>query len=135
VTEANRRQNIVDAIARAGDALRAAEALLAAGLCADAISRAYYAAFHWMRALLFALGEEPRTHAGVLHLFNRDYVRAGRLPPEWSRVLAGLQRARELADYDPVMQFAEADVRAQLGEVERFGAETERLLRADGWIA
>lgn len=51
MTEENRRRNIEDEVARARLALRAVEALLGLGLHADSISRAYYAVFHWIRAL------------------------------------------------------------------------------------
>jgi len=48
----NRRDNAAREAAVGDDALRAAEALLALGLHNDAVSRAYYAAFHYARALL-----------------------------------------------------------------------------------
>lgn len=43
--------------------MESAELLLTANQLADAVSRAYYGAFHYARLLLF--GEEPVTHAGV----------------------------------------------------------------------
>jgi uncharacterized protein (UPF0332 family) len=65
VTEANRLTNARAEAALGDDALRAASALVALGLYNDASSRAYYAAFHYARALLLLSGLEPKTHRGV----------------------------------------------------------------------
>lgn len=51
MTDDNRRANARADLAAAADALRAAEALIDLGLLRDAVSRAYYAAFHAMRPL------------------------------------------------------------------------------------
>lgn len=68
MTGDNRRKNIAAEVRRGDESLESAEILVAAGKFADAISRAYYAAFHYARALLLTLGEEPKTHAGLERL-------------------------------------------------------------------
>jgi uncharacterized protein (UPF0332 family) len=64
LTNENRRANASSEIVRGEDALEAAEILLSSGKLADAISRAYYAAFHYARALLLSLGEDPNDPYG-----------------------------------------------------------------------
>ena len=64
-----------------------------------ALTRTYFAVFHGARALLYAAGLEPRTHAGVQHLFNLHFVRSGRFDAAVARLLARLQKYREEADY------------------------------------
>jgi len=134
VTEENRRRNIEDEILRARQALRAADALLGLGLHADSISRAYYAVFHWIRALLLARGLEPKTHGGALHLFNSEFVRAGTLPDSYNRLIAGLQRSRELADYDAAVVFSADEARAILADAQAFGRDAEAALERDGYL-
>ena len=56
MTRSNRGANARAEAARGDDALRAAEALLGLDLPNDAVSRAYYAAFHYGRALLLSEG-------------------------------------------------------------------------------
>ncbi len=124
----NQRANARDELARADAALRAAEALLAAGLHADAVSRAYYGAYHYLRALLHTRALEPRSHAGALRLLNVEFIRRGTLPSSVNRVLAGLQRSRELADYDPSITFAAMDAEAILREAREFAAIVAPLL-------
>ncbi len=133
MTDPNRRINVTDAITRANEALRGAETLIQAGLHRDAVSRAYYAAFHGLRALLFARGLEARTHAGTLHLFNLEYLRPGLLPSSHNRLLAGLQRSREIADYDAAATFSGDDARAALDDAKTFVADAVGQLRKEGF--
>lgn len=135
MTEENRRRNLRDEVDRADQALRAAQALVDLGLHADAVSRAYYAAYHLLRALLLARGLEPRSHSGAIHLFNTEFVRAGLLPSSHNRLLGGLQRARELADYDSAVAFSAEDAKQSLEDARSFQREGLALLRREGWLA
>jgi uncharacterized protein (UPF0332 family) len=108
------------ALARSEAALRAADALIPLGLCADSISRAYYAVFHALRALASARGVEARTHDDVIHVFNTELVRSGLFSSSHNRVLARLQRSRELADHDAAVVFSPEDAAAALDEARSF---------------
>jgi uncharacterized protein (UPF0332 family) len=134
VTEENRRRNIADEIARADQAMQAARALVALRLHADAISRAYYAAFHCLRGLLLSRGLEAKTHAGAIHLFNTEFVRSGLVASSHNRLLAGIERSRELADYDAAVTFSTQDAEACVADAETFRRDALALLRVDGWI-
>jgi hypothetical protein len=132
VTGDNQRANIRDELARAEDAFRAAEALIPLGLHADAVSRAYYGAFHVLRALAFARGIETRSHVGVIHVFNTEFVRPGVFPSSHNRLLSGLQRSRELADYDAAVVFSEDDARAELAAAKSFADAARAWLEGEG---
>ncbi len=114
--------------------MQAARALLELGLCADAVSRAYYAAFHCLCGLLLSRGLEAKTHAGAIHLFNTEFVRPGLLASSHNRLLAGMQRSRELADYDAAVTFSKEDAAASLADAETFQRSALALLRLEGWI-
>ncbi len=134
MTEENRKKNLTQEVERAGAAFRAAEALLGLGLHADSISRAYYAAFHIARALLLSRGVEPRTHAGAVHQLNAEFIRPGLLSTSFNRLLAGLQRSREFADYDAAVAFSEDDARGELDAARAFESAALDLLRSEGWL-
>lgn len=68
MTGEGERNAAADDLAMAAEELRAAETLLAAGLPHVALTRAYFAVFHAVRARLYAAGLEPRTHSGTHHL-------------------------------------------------------------------
>lgn len=75
MTDESKRENILVEVRRAEDSLEAAKILLAAGKLADAVSRAYYACFHYARAMLLTEGHEARSHGGVERMLHRDFVR------------------------------------------------------------
>ena len=134
MTGDNRRRNIADEVARAEESLRAAKALLDLGLHSDSISRSYYAVFHVLRALILSRDIEPKTHAGAIHLFNQEFVRTGVVPNSHNRLLAGLQRARELADYDAAVSFSAEDASAEVRAATSFRDEMLALLAREGWL-
>jgi uncharacterized protein (UPF0332 family) len=98
VTDENRRTNVTLELAKGQNALHAARLCADAGLWDDAVSRAYYAAFHHVQALLFSAGLEARSHTGTHHLFHLHLVRPGHVPARLGKLLAGLQKYREQAD-------------------------------------
>lgn len=134
MTGDNRRRNIAEEVARAEESLRAAKALLDLGLHSDSISRSYYAVFHVLRALILSRDIEPKTHAGAIHLFNQEFVRTGVVPNSHNRLLAGLQRARELADYDAAVSFSAEDASAEVRAAVSFRDEMLALLAREGWL-
>lgn len=134
MTKDHRRENVADECKKGDGVLSAARVLLSTGHHADAVSRAYYAAFHYARALLFTLGEEARTHGGVERLLQRNFVATGRMDAMTGKLLARLQMYRYEADYSATFVFTEASAREEVDAAERFVGDAARLLREDGWI-
>ena len=99
MTEDGRRESALAEFSLADEELNIADSLLQAGFARVSLTRAYFAVFHAARARLYAAGFEPRTHAGVQHLFNQHFVRTARFEPGVSRLMARLQKYREEADY------------------------------------
>ncbi len=120
MTGENRYANAVIEIENAEAAIRACEGLLSLGLPRDAMSRAYYAAFHAARALLLLEGIEAKTHAGTFRLVAQHLVRAGKLPPEIDAVLVKLQGLRHESDYGYAFDIAPADAQQALVEARAF---------------
>lgn len=128
MTPQNRVANATSEMARAELSLGAATTLLTAGFALDAITRAYYAAYHATRALLFARGVEPKTHGGAIHLLNVEIVRAGLLDPSWNAILGRMQRLREWADYDPAVAIPASDAATAVADAERYLTVARALL-------
>jgi uncharacterized protein (UPF0332 family) len=110
--------------------VRAAEALLALGLTNDAVSRAYYAAFHYARALLLLEGLEPKTHRGVVALLGSHFEVTGRLEPGRVSELAALQTFRSIADYDSRDRLSVARAEAQVSTARGFIGAAQAILAA-----
>ena len=127
MTPEGRREAATEELRLADEELEATAQLLEAGHARIAVARAYFAAFHAVRARLYAEGLEPRSHGGVLHLWSTHFVRTGRYDTSTSRLLARLQKFRQEADYGLsfVVEAADArdDLEAARGLVERIRQE------------
>jgi uncharacterized protein (UPF0332 family) len=89
---------------RAHQEVAAARLLAEQGFPAQAVSRAYFAAFYAAEAALLALSETRSRHAGVISAFIRLVVRDGGCDERAGRLLRDLFERRGQADYstDPV---------------------------------
>ncbi|MFC1452849.1 HEPN domain-containing protein [Verrucomicrobiota bacterium] len=127
MTEDNARANARDEMDHGNEALEAARCLVDNGFRRDAVSRAYYAAYHWARAVLLLKGIEPRTHRGTIQLFSLHLAKDGPLTDETVGLLAHLETYRELSDYTPSARFTEHDARSEIERAERFIAACKPL--------
>jgi uncharacterized protein (UPF0332 family) len=128
VTGENRLRNARDELTRADACLGEARALLQAAFPYGAASRAYYAVFHAARALLFSIGLEVRTHAGLVAMIGEHFVRPGRLSPERGRLVSRMQRDREDADYATGAVFTADEATRMIADAEAFVTEARRLV-------
>jgi len=128
MTDGNMIENAVAETRRGDEALEAARHLLAAEFFNDSISRAYYAAYHWSRALLLLRGLEPKTHRGVIQMIGLHYVKEGLLSDEAAGLLAHLETYRELSDYTSAADFTEMEARAEIERAEKFIAACRLII-------
>jgi len=94
---------------KAEERLGVARELLYADHAEDAISRAYYAAFHAATAALLALGFEAKTHGGLRALFGLHVVQAGLAGRDAGRALEDLYDRRRRSDYEVTTYFTTED--------------------------
>jgi len=120
VTGDNARENALEERARGDEALAAARHLLDGTFYSDAVSRAYYAAFHWARALLVSRGIEPRTHRGTIQLIVLHFVKEGHLAESDAATLAHLETYRELSDYNAAASFTRAQAEEEIARAGQF---------------
>jgi uncharacterized protein (UPF0332 family) len=108
--------------------LAAARLLAGKGFEAQAVSRAYFAAFFAAEAALLTLGETRSRHSGIISAFVHLLVRGGQLDEEVGRLIRSLFERRNEADYPPV------DVPAE--EADAAIRDAERVVNAvEGWLA
>ena len=86
-------------MARSREEIAAAEVLAREGFYAQAVSRAYYAAFFAAEAALLSIGEIRSKHAGVISAFGQLVVKEGGLDERAGRLLRSLYDRRSAADY------------------------------------
>ncbi len=119
---------------KAEQKLAVARRLLASSDYDDAVSRAYYAAFHAVRALLVTVGQNPTTHRGAVTLFNLLFIKTGKLDRELGRFFTNLKDDRETADYELFANVDQALAETAIMEAGRLLAEATAYLRREGFI-
>jgi uncharacterized protein (UPF0332 family) len=113
---------------RCWEELAAARLLAGKGFEAQAVSRAYFAAFFAAEAALMALGETRSKHSGVVSAFVHLLIRGGQLDEGIGRLLRSLFERRNEADHSPV------DVPAE--EADAAIRDAERVVSAvKTWLA
>lgn len=105
-------------LAKADEKLEAARQELSAGLWGDAASRAYYATFHALSAVLASKGMTFSTHSQVIGTFNREFVKTGLFPSDTARKIQRLFEDRQTADYDWQVTVDEATAQEDLAAAE-----------------
>lgn len=128
MTKTNGRHNSIREMARAKETLAEAQHLLKGGFYNGAVSRAYYAAFHWACALLVSRGLQSKTHRGIIQLLNLHFVKDGPLSARAAEHLSHLDTYRELSDYTADARFTKAQASAELARAEAFIAACRPLI-------
>jgi uncharacterized protein (UPF0332 family) len=118
---------IEEGVVRARQELAAAQLLADNGFGAQAVSRAYYAAFYAAEAALLHVGETRAKHSGVVSAVGRLLVSERGLDDRAGRLLRSLFERRSQADYGL------ADVPDQ--EARRAVADAEAVVELiEAWL-
>lgn len=110
--------------------LAAARRLLRDGDCDFAASRAYYAMLYHAEALLRSEAFEADSHAGVIALLHREFVRTGRLDRAQAAAIERAWKERAVADYAAGTEFSEARAQQAVARAEAFLRAVEAALGA-----
>lgn len=116
------------ALARSRQEIEAAKLLAGRGFEAQAVSRAYYAAFYAAEQALRSFGESRSKHSGVIAAFGKLVVREGGLDEWTGQILRSLFEQRNAVDDgEPVARAQDADL--AIGAAERF------VDAVDAWLS
>jgi len=127
MTTDNIRTLVQYRLKQAEETLRAS-ALLMEHRLGGVMNRSYYAMFYAVLALLALRQLETSKHAGVISLFDREFVHTGVFPRELSRWLHQAFRQRLAADYAPLNMMTEDEARQVLDEANAFVTQVKAHL-------
>lgn len=94
----------------------------------DSVSRAYYAVFSAPRAVLATIGMDSSKHSGVISLFDRHFIKEGKLSSEASRIIHEAAEYRVKADYADYPDITKEIAWNELVKAEKFIKEVEEYL-------
>lgn len=101
---------------------------IAIGDYKGAVNRAYYAAFHALKALEVLDKHDAKKHSGVIAYFRQMYIKTGLLDVELSKIIGRLQDTRESGDYDITATLTLEDAQEQYDDAVRFVAAIQDYL-------
>lgn len=94
-------------VKEAEETLADAERMLKGGLSPrSTANRAYYAMFYAVLALFLKEGITAKTskHAGVIAVFDKEFIHAGKLDTRYSKLLHKTFEARQTIDYKELVE-------------------------------
>jgi len=97
------------------EALEDAELLIDSKRYRSATNRLYYAAFYSVLAVLLTKRLQYSKHSAVISFFDKEFIKTGILPKEYSRALHQAFYERQQDDYMPFVEF-DAETIEQLGK-------------------
>lgn len=118
-------------LARARETLEDARILAKAGRWNACVNRLYYACFYAITALLVHEGLSSSKHAGVRSLFNRQYVKTGKVPKNLARIYNDLFERRQEGDYIDFVRFQESQVLPWIPKAEALVGFVASLLKKE----
>ena len=110
-------------IREAEETLEDAEKMMAAGIKPRSITnRAYYAMFYAVLALFNRFETPHRTskHSTIIGIFNKEFVRTGKLEMRYSRMLYNLFDARQIGDYKDFVELTGEDAESAVNQAREF---------------
>ena len=116
---------------RAFEDLEAARINLAHNLLRTSLNRSYYAMLHSVRALLALEKVDFKTHKGVINYFSKNYIRTGKLPENYGRIIAIAEERRINSDYDEHFEVDAESVKKQLAEAEEMTKAVQAYFEAE----
>lgn len=118
-------------LSRAKETLTYIPTMIDIGDYNTAINRAYYAAFHAIKALEILDNYDSKKHSGVIAYFRQQYVKTEKLDVSLSKIIDVLQTRREDSDYNMIIKFDSGDAYDALEKARIFVSAVEEYLKSD----
>jgi uncharacterized protein (UPF0332 family) len=97
-------------------------------------SRAYYAAFYAMEAILLTKNLSFSKHSAVIGSFNQHFLKTAIFPKEFSRLISRLFRQRHLGDYEFELSIGKDEALENLNYAERIIKNIASFLIEKGFL-
>lgn len=107
-------------ISRASGELKIAELLIAHSENNASVSRAYYAMFYAVQALMHKENIKCSSHGGLISTFSKQFVKTGIFPGEVGRSLNDAYDLRQTSDYDVEINISRASAIEALEQSKNF---------------
>jgi len=117
---------------RSERSIRVAHLLFEGELYGEATSRAYYAMFYAVKAILLSKQIEVSKHSGVISNFGHHFVKPGLIDDKYGKMLGEAFKYRRIADYEVSVEISKEEAALHIENAEKFLGGMERFLGAEG---
>ncbi|MBI5235139.1 MAG: HEPN domain-containing protein [Deltaproteobacteria bacterium] len=129
--EAHKDALVVHRLLRAEEHLQASRELYAKGYYLDSVSRSYYSVLSAARAILATIGMDSAKHSGVISIFDKFFVKEGKLSVDASRIFHELKDYREKADYADYPEITKEIANNEILRAEKFLKEAMQYVESN----
>ena len=126
------KEEIKFLISKAKRSLKTAQRLCEDGDYDFSVSRAYYAMFYMVEALLLTKGLKFSKHKGVISSFGKEFVKTGIFDSEYHRYLISAFEERQTSDYDYSAEISKETAQEILEIAQEFSKKTLEFLKSQG---
>jgi uncharacterized protein (UPF0332 family) len=117
---------------RARQDLAAAQSNLDQSFYGVVVSRAYYAMYYAVNALLASQSVSRKTHSGTISAFGEYFVKPGLIETEYAKMLGNAFNSRLGSDYDVTYSVELTLAKGVLQDARRFVDRAESYLQQSG---
>jgi len=130
--ELTKKLNVI--MAKAKETLKIAKQLYKQDYYNDSVSRAYYAVFHSLQAILLTIGLSFSKHSGVIGAFNKEFIHKDIFPKDFHKMIERLFKDRQIGDYEYEEGLNYEDAKQDIASAENIIVSIERYLIKEGFI-
>lgn len=128
------KKQLQEMMQKAKPSVAAAERDIEDGDYDFASSRAYYAAFYAMEAVLLTRDLAFSKHSGVISAFNDHFLKTAIFPKEFSKLITRLFRERQIGDYQFGLSIEEGEAREDILIAARIVDSIKSYLVGKGFV-
>lgn len=95
------------------------------------INRAYYSMFYALLALFIKTGIDMKTskHAGVISLFDKEFIKTGKIDKYYSKMLHNSFDARQEGDYREFVELSPEEAAGFVKSAEEFVEVIKKIVQ------
>jgi len=131
-TQLTRKLNVI--MNKAKNTLKIAKQLYEQDYYNDSVSRAYYAVFHSLQAILLTHSLSFSKHSGVIGAFNKEFIRKDIFPKDFHKMIERLFKDRQIGDYEYEEDLNSEDAKQDIANAENIIMSIEKYLMKEGFI-
>lgn len=96
------------------------------------INRAYYSMFYAVLSLFLKAGINTKTskHGGIISLFDKEFIKTGKIDKRYSKILHDTFDARQEGDYKEFVELSQDDAAEFVKLAEEFFEEVKKIIKS-----